>query len=135
MWRRGPEKAPEEECREDRGTYFPCISKINFFVTYPTNVASSTDLDFIVSSKGLDQILTPPAGQAPNEPRTRSFFQSVTVTKVVKPDGVSDTVYLNIIIIIHILIYTATFHSCLKFYPSGLNMAVILPGSKINLTH
>lgn len=42
-----------------------------------------------MSSGGLDQLLTPPAGQAPNQPRTRSFFQSVTVTKVVKPDGVS----------------------------------------------
>ncbi|XP_026858058.1 HCLS1-associated protein X-1 isoform X1 [Electrophorus electricus] len=40
------------------------------------------DLDSQVSSAGLDEILTP----AP-QPRTRSFFQSVTVTKVVKPDG------------------------------------------------
>ncbi|XP_029023867.1 HCLS1-associated protein X-1 [Betta splendens] len=63
IWRRGPEKAPEDERREDG------------------------DLDSIVSSKGLDQILTPPSGQAPNEPKIRSFFQSVTVTKVVKPDG------------------------------------------------
>lgn len=63
IWKRGPQKAPEEERREDR------------------------DLDSEVSSGGLDQILTPPAGQAPNHPRTRSFFQSVTVTKVVKPDG------------------------------------------------
>ncbi|XP_028253909.1 HCLS1-associated protein X-1 [Parambassis ranga] len=45
------------------------------------------DLDSAVSSGGLDQILTPPAGQSPSQPRTRSFFQSVTVTKVVKPDG------------------------------------------------
>lgn len=45
------------------------------------------DLDSAVSAGGLDEILTPPAGQAPNQPRTRSFFQSVTVTKVVKPDG------------------------------------------------
>ncbi|XP_074543057.1 HCLS1-associated protein X-1 [Halichoeres trimaculatus] len=63
IWKRGPQTAPEEERREDR------------------------DLDSAVSSGGLDQILTPPAGQAPNQPRTRSFFQSVTVTKVVKPDG------------------------------------------------
>ncbi|XP_026202633.1 HCLS1-associated protein X-1 isoform X2 [Anabas testudineus] len=63
VWRRGPQKAPEEEPREDR------------------------DLDSAVSSGGLDQILPPPAGQAPNQPRARSFFQSVTVTKVVKPDG------------------------------------------------
>uniref|UniRef100_A0A8B9LUD9 HCLS1 associated protein X-1 n=1 Tax=Astyanax mexicanus TaxID=7994 RepID=A0A8B9LUD9_ASTMX len=41
------------------------------------------DLDSQVSSGGLDQILTP----APSQPKTRSFFQSVTVTKVVKPDG------------------------------------------------
>ncbi|KAF5888839.1 HCLS1-associated protein X-1 [Clarias magur] len=41
------------------------------------------DLDSQVSSGGLDQILTP----APSQPRTRSFFKSVTVTKVVKPDG------------------------------------------------
>ncbi|XP_070778150.1 HCLS1-associated protein X-1 [Enoplosus armatus] len=63
IWRRGPQKAPEEERKEDR------------------------DLDSAVSSGGLDQILTPPAGQAPNQPRNRSFFQSVIVTKVVKPDG------------------------------------------------
>ncbi|XP_036411463.1 HCLS1-associated protein X-1 [Megalops cyprinoides] len=41
------------------------------------------DLDSRVSSEGLDQILTP----APTQPKTRSFFQSVTVTKVVAPDG------------------------------------------------
>ncbi|XP_028819704.1 HCLS1-associated protein X-1 [Denticeps clupeoides] len=41
------------------------------------------DLDSQVSSGGLDKIFTPPSSQ----PRTRSFFQSVTVTKVVKPDG------------------------------------------------
>ncbi|XP_041812032.1 HCLS1-associated protein X-1 [Chelmon rostratus] len=63
IWKNGPQKAPEEERKEDR------------------------DLDSAVSSGGLDQILTPPAGQAPNQPRTRSFFQSVTVTKVVRPDG------------------------------------------------
>ncbi|XP_056254750.1 HCLS1-associated protein X-1 [Seriola aureovittata] len=63
IWRRGPQKAPEEEHKGDR------------------------DLDSAVSSGGLDQILTPPAGQAPNQPRIRSFFQSVSITKVVKPDG------------------------------------------------
>uniref|UniRef100_A0A8C9YY88 HCLS1 associated protein X-1 n=1 Tax=Sander lucioperca TaxID=283035 RepID=A0A8C9YY88_SANLU len=63
IWKRGPLKAPEDECKEDR------------------------DLDSAVSSGGLDQFLAPPAGQAPNQPRTRSFFQSVIVTKVVKPDG------------------------------------------------
>lgn len=63
IWRQGPQKIPENERKEDR------------------------DLDSAVSSGGLDQILTPPAGQAPSQPRTRSFFQSVIVTKVVKPDG------------------------------------------------
>ncbi|XP_074469494.1 HCLS1-associated protein X-1 [Sebastes fasciatus] len=63
IWKRGPQKSPEEERKEDR------------------------DLDSAVSSGGLDQFLAPPAGQAPNQPRTRSFFQSVMVTKVVKPDG------------------------------------------------
>ncbi|XP_070841351.1 HCLS1-associated protein X-1 [Chaetodon trifascialis] len=63
IWKTRPQGAPEEERKEDR------------------------DLDSAVSSEGLDQILTPPAGQAPNQPRTRSFFQSVTVTKVVRPDG------------------------------------------------
>ncbi|KAK1879902.1 HCLS1-associated protein X-1 [Dissostichus eleginoides] len=62
IWKGGPQRSPEEH-KEDR------------------------DLDSAVSSRGLDQILTPPAGQAPNQPRARSFFQSVTVTKVVKPDG------------------------------------------------
>ncbi|XP_051519677.1 HCLS1-associated protein X-1 isoform X1 [Myxocyprinus asiaticus] len=41
------------------------------------------DLDSQVSSGGLDQILTP----APSQPKTRSFFKSVSVTKVVRPDG------------------------------------------------
>lgn len=59
---------------------------------------SVPDLDSAVSSGGLDQILTPPAGQAPNQPRSRSFFQSVIVTKVVKPDGVRETVYLDFMI-------------------------------------
>ncbi|CAL9691629.1 unnamed protein product [Knipowitschia caucasica] len=45
------------------------------------------DLDSAVSAGGLEQIITPPAGQAPQQPRTRSFFKSVTVSKVVKPDG------------------------------------------------
>ncbi|XP_013878908.1 HCLS1-associated protein X-1 [Austrofundulus limnaeus] len=62
IWRQ-EQKTPDEEPKEDR------------------------DLDSAVSSGGLDQILSPPAGQAPSQPRTRSFFQSVTVTKVVKPDG------------------------------------------------
>ncbi|XP_033831455.1 HCLS1-associated protein X-1 [Periophthalmus magnuspinnatus] len=56
-------RIPEEERKEDR------------------------DLDSAVSAGCLDQILTPPAGQTPQQPRTHSFFQSVVVTKVVKPDG------------------------------------------------
>ncbi|XP_037548699.1 HCLS1-associated protein X-1 [Nematolebias whitei] len=63
IWRLEPQKTPAEEPKEDR------------------------DLDSAVSSGGLDQILIPPAAQAPSQPRTRSFFQSVSVTKVVKPDG------------------------------------------------
>lgn len=63
MWRRDPHGAPENDRKEDR------------------------DLDSAVSAGGLDQILTPPSGHTPHHPRTRSFFQSVTVTKVVKPDG------------------------------------------------
>ncbi|CAN9503718.1 unnamed protein product [Ophioblennius macclurei] len=50
-------------------------------------IREDVDLDSVVKSGGLDQILSPPAGQAPREPRTRSFFQSVVVTKIVKPDG------------------------------------------------
>lgn len=65
IWRGGPQRAPET--RED------------------------TDLDSAVSSGGLDQvldqILTPPPTEPPNQPKIRSFFQSVTVSKVVKPDG------------------------------------------------
>ncbi|XP_016133333.1 HCLS1-associated protein X-1-like [Sinocyclocheilus grahami] len=41
------------------------------------------DLDSQVSSGGLDQILTP----APSQPNIRSTFKSVSVTKVVRPDG------------------------------------------------
>ncbi|KAM4540109.1 HCLS1-associated protein X-1 [Odontesthes bonariensis] len=63
VWRQGPQRTPDEELKEDG------------------------DLDSAVSSGGLDRILTPPAGQTPSQPRIRSFFQSVTVTKVVKPDG------------------------------------------------
>ncbi|XP_055731821.1 HCLS1-associated protein X-1 isoform X1 [Salvelinus fontinalis] len=44
------------------------------------------DLDSQVSLGGLDQILAPPAGSS-TQPKMHSYFQSVTVTKVVKPDG------------------------------------------------
>ncbi|XP_038135343.1 HCLS1-associated protein X-1 [Cyprinodon tularosa] len=63
FWGQGPQRTPHPEPKEDR------------------------DLDSAVSSGGLDQILTPPVDPTPNEPRSRSFFQSVVVTKVVKPDG------------------------------------------------
>ncbi|XP_072304079.1 HCLS1-associated protein X-1 [Eucyclogobius newberryi] len=56
-------KVPEDERKEDR------------------------DLDSAVSAGGLDQILAPPAGQTRQQPRSHSFFQSVIVTKVLKPDG------------------------------------------------
>ena len=53
------------------------------------NLCSNLDLDSEVSSGGLDRILPPPSSSpSPNQPKVRSFFQSVTVTKVVKPDGV-----------------------------------------------
>lgn len=61
--RRDSWKAPENHPKEDR------------------------DLDSAVSAEGLDQILAPPGGQAPPQPKPHSFFQSVTVTKVMKPDG------------------------------------------------
>lgn len=48
-----------------------------------------SDLDSAVSSGGLDQILAPP-----NQPQSSSFFRSVTVSKVVKPDGVSSNYLL-----------------------------------------
>ncbi|XP_061787247.1 HCLS1-associated protein X-1 [Nerophis lumbriciformis] len=63
VWSQRPRKVPEDERKEDQ------------------------DLDSAVSSGGLDQILAPPAGQAPRLPQSRSFFQSVTITKVTKPDG------------------------------------------------
>lgn len=63
IWSGKLQRVPEEERREDG------------------------DLDSAVSSGGLDQILTPPPAQSPYKPKIRSFFQSVTVTKVVKPDG------------------------------------------------
>ncbi|KAM9775939.1 HCLS1-associated protein X-1 isoform 1-T1 [Syngnathus typhle] len=63
-WRQRLQKIPTDERKEDK------------------------DLDSAVSSGGLDQILRPPADQLPSQqPRSRSFFQSVTVTKVLKPDG------------------------------------------------
>ncbi|KAF0024561.1 hypothetical protein F2P81_023363 [Scophthalmus maximus] len=65
LWRQGLEKTRAEEHKGDR------------------------DLDSAVSSGGLDRILTPPAGETQkSQPKIRSFFQSVTVSKVVKPDGV-----------------------------------------------
>ena len=54
-------------------------------------VSLCLDLDSAVSSGGLDKILTPAPSEAPSQPRSRSYFQSVIVTKVVKPDGVRDT--------------------------------------------
>uniref|UniRef100_A0A8C8B2Y5 HCLS1 associated protein X-1 n=1 Tax=Otus sunia TaxID=257818 RepID=A0A8C8B2Y5_9STRI len=48
----------------------------------PSHV-SPADLDSQVSSAGLGTILTP------DEPKSRSYFQSVSVTKVTLPDGVS----------------------------------------------
>nr|XP_057903189.1 HCLS1-associated protein X-1 [Doryrhamphus excisus] len=63
VWGQRPQNVPEDQRREDR------------------------DLDSAVSSGGLDQILAPPADRMPSLPRSRSFFQSVTVTKVMKPDG------------------------------------------------
>lgn len=61
--RRDPSRFSEDERKEDR------------------------DLDSAVSAGGLDEILPPFGGQTPQQPKTRSFFQSVTVSKVVKPDG------------------------------------------------
>ncbi|XP_061521579.1 HCLS1-associated protein X-1 [Phycodurus eques] len=64
VWRQRQQKTPEDDCKEDR------------------------DLDSAVSSGSLDQILASPADQLPSQqPQNRSFFQSITVTKVLKPDG------------------------------------------------
>ncbi|XP_065143470.1 HCLS1-associated protein X-1 isoform X2 [Paramisgurnus dabryanus] len=59
LWKDGLSRPKEEERKEDG------------------------DLDTQVSSGGLDQILTP----APSQPKIRSFFKSVSVSKVVRPDG------------------------------------------------
>ncbi|XP_041664012.1 HCLS1-associated protein X-1 isoform X2 [Cheilinus undulatus] len=94
----GPKAGPSREPRNDShpsyespGDYsWTPFSKFNdFWKNGPQKELRKEDgdLDAAVSSGGLDQILTPPAGQEPNQPRTRSFFQSVMVTKVVKPDG------------------------------------------------
>ncbi|KAM4664193.1 HCLS1-associated protein X-1 isoform 2-T2 [Discoglossus pictus] len=56
-WDDGLEKIPEKEARQDK------------------------DLDSEVSSQGLDTILSPAA------PRSSSFFQSVSVSRVTRPDG------------------------------------------------
>ncbi|KAM6958732.1 HCLS1-associated protein X-1 [Aplochiton taeniatus] len=69
IWSGRPQRVPDEERREDG------------------------DLDSAVSSGGLDQILTPPPAQSPYQPKNRAFFQSVTVTKVVKPDGVRNSLH------------------------------------------
>lgn len=61
------------------------------FNSPPHGKREDGDLDSQVSSRGLDQILTPAPSPSPSpspsQPRTHSFFQSVTVKKVVKPDG------------------------------------------------
>lgn len=72
---------------------FVCFQRLSRFSVH----SWFSDLDSAVSSGGLDRILTPPGGQIPNQPSTRSFFQSVTVTKVVKPDGVRGTVFCEIV--------------------------------------
>lgn len=72
---------------------FVCLFVLNYLLSFFSLYFFFTDLDSAVSSGGLDQILTPPAGQIPNQLGIRSFFQSVTVTKVVKPDGVRETVF------------------------------------------
>ncbi|XP_068189350.1 HCLS1-associated protein X-1 isoform X2 [Antennarius striatus] len=63
IWRSGPQKSQQDERKEDK------------------------DLDSAVSSGGLDQILRPPARETPKQPSFRSFSQSITIRKVVQPDG------------------------------------------------
>ncbi|XP_039875889.1 HCLS1-associated protein X-1 isoform X1 [Simochromis diagramma] len=96
-----PDSDTQQRSREPRGDHRPSYESPEFHGRTPFSRFNDIwrhktpqeehkgdrDLDSAVSSDGLDQLLTPPAGQAPNQPRTRSFFQSVTVTKVVKPDG------------------------------------------------
>ncbi|XP_043935311.1 HCLS1-associated protein X-1 [Protopterus annectens] len=53
----------------------------NFFLRKEDTVKEDKDLDSQVSSGGLDNILTP------TEPKTKSYFKSVSVTKVTGPDG------------------------------------------------
>uniref|UniRef100_A0A4W5N1S3 HCLS1 associated protein X-1 n=1 Tax=Hucho hucho TaxID=62062 RepID=A0A4W5N1S3_9TELE len=62
------------------------ISKFNDIWRGKQEPKADRDLDSQVSSEGLDQILAPPAWSS-TQPKMRSYFQSVTVTKVVKPDG------------------------------------------------
>lgn len=88
LWKKGSEMFPEEEHRVDRGGLKSFAKGLK---TDKTDCFTHffSDLDSAVSSGGLDQIMAPPAGQTPERPEARSFFQSVTVTKVLKPDGVS----------------------------------------------
>ncbi|XP_023659499.1 HCLS1-associated protein X-1 [Paramormyrops kingsleyae] len=48
-------------------------------------VREDRDLDSQVSTKGLEEILSP--SPTPSQPTVRSFSQSVMITKVVTPDG------------------------------------------------
>uniref|UniRef100_A0A3B3ZBZ9 Uncharacterized protein n=1 Tax=Periophthalmus magnuspinnatus TaxID=409849 RepID=A0A3B3ZBZ9_9GOBI len=73
--------------REDIGPMPPFHGWTPFSKVRLSNLMGMLYLDSAVSAGCLDQILTPPAGQTPQQPRTHSFFQSVVVTKVVKPDG------------------------------------------------
>jgi len=63
-------------------------------------VSLCLDLDSAVASGGLDQILAPPTSESPRQPWSRSFFKSVTVTKVVKPDGVRHTTTTTILVLL-----------------------------------
>ncbi|TRY74381.1 hypothetical protein DNTS_032061 [Danionella cerebrum] len=62
---------------------FPDVWKDGHFKSNQGEKKEDRDLDSEVSSGGLDQILS----REPSQPKTRSFFKSVSVTKVVRPDG------------------------------------------------
>lgn len=94
IWNKGSQKFPEDERREDRGRFKPLRSERWRKLIKLTLFTHFSDLDSAVSSGGLDQILAPPAGKTQKQPKSRSFFQSVTVTKVVKPDGVRSNKWL-----------------------------------------
>uniref|UniRef100_A0A8C1I9D7 HCLS1 associated protein X-1 n=1 Tax=Cyprinus carpio TaxID=7962 RepID=A0A8C1I9D7_CYPCA len=79
----GAPKDRDSSSPQDPSGHFPQWRPFSKRLAMPFVFWFHSDLDSQVSSGGLDQILTP----VPSKPKIRSTFKSVSVTKVVRPDG------------------------------------------------